>query len=114
MKTLTNESKMRFFTQHVYCCQVQWQRIDDNSTEISNLTIQDISFLATRTNSALIKTPLQKISDEHAIEVAKLEEWVSHKKELVVIALDTVLRSGKLSYAAYQFLRSHNYATPYL
>jgi hypothetical protein len=74
MKTLTNESRELFFSKNIGT-----ETIYDfdgrpfrGMKKIEKLTISNFEMIVFSSHRKLIQTPLQKITDEHAIEVAKL------------------------------------------
>jgi hypothetical protein len=69
MKTLTNESKIRFLFQYLGgIVQITSPAGNSFNTVLNYETLHEKYLL----HSKLIKTPLQKITDDNAIEVAKL------------------------------------------
>jgi hypothetical protein len=123
MKTLTNESKARFFAQYWGQSILLLKKSDKDKYPINGRTLFGVDDKSNK--SLLLLTPLQKISDEHAIEVAKMSGFVvtnlikkGHTKphfDLTDGGFGVCYYEDYYNYVTYeagQYLQSKGYAVP--
>jgi len=114
------ENKLKFLGAHIGC-DIEWLREDDNKWIQSKLTVYDFGFYAIKKVRLLTK-PLSKISDEDAIEVARLCNWseTTFGKEFIKYKALDFLMGGEEDLEldamcfVVDFLRSKSYALPYM
>lgn len=115
---LNNETKARFLGNYIGC-EVQWYR-GDGELITTRLTVSDFPFLRNK-NCWLLATPLSQITDEDAVEVAKMYGWEeSHLrfKERVFqfkLELNNINQfKSRHSVEVIDYLRSREYALPFM
>jgi hypothetical protein len=111
MNQLTNEEKARVFAMYL------GQKVFSNSYSkgIRELTANDIGNVLYSDDKGLLNlTPLQDITDEHAVEVAKMikPNWYIDEHNTKDIAWSLQHEFFDIDYNVYQYLIQKGYAVP--
>jgi hypothetical protein len=105
-KTEFNKAKLfaQYYGQKVY----HYNNWDDYATGI----MQD--HWLNEPNACLILRPLSSITDDEAIEVAKLQDWEYTDRKDIIGAIKIAVKNEWFNYSTCDYLRSKGFALPYM